>query len=68
MPFDITPMMQSTPEVISYNAEGRNDQIEQWAQNWTERFRLDAQEVDEEVHTLCEKIRARLSDIESSEM
>lgn len=43
------------------------DNVEQWAQSWTERFRLDAQQVDEEVHALCSKIRCLLDAIEKRE-
>ena len=43
------------------------DPVEQWATTWTERFRLDAAEVDGEVHALCDKIRGLLDAIEKRE-
>ena len=41
--------------------------ITDWAQTWVDRFRLDADEVDGEVHALCNKIRGLLTAIESRE-
>ena len=49
---------------IELNAAGRSDTITYWAQAWADFFSSDAVVVEEEAHSLCDKIRSRLSTIE----
>ena len=49
---------------LDSTAPVQTDVITHWAQAWTDFFSSDAAEVDEQVHSLCNKIRTTLATIE----